>query len=226
MIYTKKSKQNYFQFLNIHINSICQEIKIMSQKFCLVMNCGYSQTHITQGHKCGKCNDYGHGQIECGDAALMEILKNKIKDNPITIPFDMQCKVPWCGHKNLHTTVAHCSKKSFPSTNYFTVVCPTCRTKNFINKNQMKVFGITEKCSICYENVIDLFLPNCGHTNICYECTKTLSKTNYHHLSYSDDESVGHNDLEDLDVDDEENNDEMEETDYDHENADNSSSEE
>ena len=33
---------------------------------CLVARCRYKMTHHTDSHKCGKCQEFGHGQVECG----------------------------------------------------------------------------------------------------------------------------------------------------------------
>ncbi len=35
------------------------------EKLCHCKGCRFSDSHITSYHKCGTCNDYGHGQFEC-----------------------------------------------------------------------------------------------------------------------------------------------------------------
>ena len=40
---------------------------------CKVQQCRYPTSHTTSGHKCGLCNQYGHGQVECNNGYL----KNK-----------------------------------------------------------------------------------------------------------------------------------------------------
>ena len=46
---------------------------------CKAINCRFKTTHITAGHKCGKCGKYGHGQVECGNLNLMNGVTNNIK---------------------------------------------------------------------------------------------------------------------------------------------------
>ena len=64
--------------------------------------------------------------------------------------------------------------------------CPICRTENIIQSTQKKVFGISEKCKICLTNVIEVYLPTCGHTSICIECAHSLDKNDKQ--DYIDDE--------------------------------------
>ncbi len=56
--------------------------------YCSVKDCRYSCYHVTAGHKCGKCNQFGHGRIECSF--------------PKQLP-----KVYWCTIKNCKTPGTH-----------------------------------------------------------------------------------------------------------------------
>ncbi len=41
---------------------------------CQVKGCKYADYHVTSFHKCGKCNNFGHGQQECDDANALKHL--------------------------------------------------------------------------------------------------------------------------------------------------------
>jgi len=71
--------------------------------FCKVKNCRYPDTHVTIGHKCGKCGAFGHGQMECGKEHLINSLY-KFKDE--ILPVDIQCNIANCNSK-LHTKESH-----------------------------------------------------------------------------------------------------------------------
>lgn len=43
---------------------------------CMVKNCRYNSNHRTYDHKCGKCEESGHGMIECGNISMIEKLKS------------------------------------------------------------------------------------------------------------------------------------------------------
>ena len=42
---------------------------------CKVKNCNFKYSHVTSGHKCGTCGEYGHGQLECGNIQMINELK-------------------------------------------------------------------------------------------------------------------------------------------------------
>ena len=69
--------------------------------FCQVRHCRFSNTHVTMGHKCGKCGKYGHGVLECNNLGLINTLcpyKNNI------LPEKDWCSVPNCKFHKLHIT--------------------------------------------------------------------------------------------------------------------------
>ena len=79
-------------------------MNIQTNTLCKVKNCKFSQHHVTFGHKCGKCGDLGHGQIECGNNIRINIL-NKYKND--ILPDYLYCKRPKCTQYSLHTTQSH-----------------------------------------------------------------------------------------------------------------------
>ena len=44
--------------------------------YCKVLHCRYPNTHVTAGHKCGTCHQFGHGQIECNNDELRVALNS------------------------------------------------------------------------------------------------------------------------------------------------------
>jgi len=57
--------------------------------------------------------------------------------------------------------------------NFYNIKCPLCRKDNSISKSQNKIVGCDIECSVCFEKA-DMFLPQCGHINICLDCIKKM----------------------------------------------------
>ncbi|VVU94614.1 hypothetical protein CPAV1605_339 [seawater metagenome] len=166
----------------------------MVSNTCSVNNCRFPKTHVTLGHLCGKCKKYGHGQMECGDQKKIDELKNASQYDRIEP--ETYCKIPQCNSRLFHTTSAHHCKICFGnhseglhnlltnniiSTDYI-VKCPICRTKNKVLEKQKLISGITEKCSICLTNNVQIYFPKCGHVCVCNDCCKKLENKNENHL--------------------------------------------
>jgi phage FluMu protein Com len=145
---------------------------------CYVSKCRFPTSHVTKGHKCGKCNNYGHGIIECGNRHKILKLQEHHSDT-ISNP----CTFGGCSYKHLHTTDAHhCSKcnQMYHSaitcpTVLIELKCPICKQVNNINFNQKKISGLTETCSVCLDNKVDIFLPGCGHACLCNSCFNIMT---------------------------------------------------
>ena len=82
----------------------------MSNINCKAKYCNYANSHVTSGHKCGICNKYGHGQIECQNKDMINNLKKYYKD--ILLP-ENQCTFINCKHKETHSTISHHCHKCF-----------------------------------------------------------------------------------------------------------------
>ncbi len=81
----------------------------MSQNYCIVQGCRFSSTHLTKSHKCGKCERFGHGQMECGNDHL--ITKLNITSKPIYFPPNLNCTSMFCPCPWTHTSDSHyCSQ--------------------------------------------------------------------------------------------------------------------
>lgn len=156
------------------------------QKYCFVQNCRYPEYHLTSGHRCA-CGKYGHGQMECGSVYKINALTQKAIIANLKLPENMQCTVEECDDRHTHTIFSHvclicnqrehgsfsCPQKNTISNkeNYYNIQCPTCKTDNYIHKTQKPIIGISIECIICHGKS-DMFLPQCGHVNICLECIK------------------------------------------------------
>jgi hypothetical protein len=147
--------------------------------FCKVTACRFAWTHVTKGHRCGVCGNYGHGELECfneRDKLKLEIYcDDRLPNNKI-------CTVADCTFRDLHTVDAHhcpVCKKREPHTiencprNTSSVVyymkCPVCRVDNTVI-NPKKIFGLKDECCICYDNAVEILFPSCYHCCICLEC--------------------------------------------------------
>jgi hypothetical protein len=156
---------------------------------CKIAYCRYNRTHVTRGHKCGRCGTYGHGDYECRTDYLVQNLRQF--DNDIVLN-NLQCTIDDCAYKELHTEDAHhcpkCGKRekhtiancplqiseSLQSARVsYNVKCPVCRTDNLLN-NPRKIHGLTDICSICYENNVEILFPSCYHCCICMQCLHKL----------------------------------------------------
>jgi hypothetical protein len=152
---------------------------------CLVKNCRFNQSHVTKGHLCGKCNKYGHGEIECYNIESILKLKQYYNDK---LPENKWCKFGGCQFKEYHTSEAHhcqtcrgrfhsletCPVNAIPKN--IEVKCPLCKKDNVIPKSQNKIYGLADNCVVCLDHNVEIFLPNCGHVCLCYSCLKILDK--------------------------------------------------
>jgi hypothetical protein len=172
--------------------------------FCKVRDCRYSGTHVTSGHQCGICTQFGHGQIECCNVDL----KNALSKYNDILPDHKFCKRPKCHFSKLHTTESHkchlcngfhsylncptsaefiqrknneqnISKNDSEnkSDTVYNLQCPTCKKKCSVSVNKNKVYSMDNQCIICFENNVDVFLT-CGHVNVCFKCVDKISDKN------------------------------------------------
>ena len=148
---------------------------------CKVSGCRFASYHTTRYHKCGKCHQKGHGLVECKSTVLQDGLKPHMKTD---LPKELHCRLEFCQDPESHLDSSHqCFICNQPHDElichrrreFFFVKCPFCRVNNIINKAQPKMLGMTEKCSICEEKVIDTFFPKCGHSTTCSSCVEELN---------------------------------------------------
>lgn len=160
---------------------------------CKVSQCRFPQSHTTIAHRCGKCYNYGHGQVECNDPTAKTALQDHFTDR---VPFNMHCSIELCSYRWSHTSRAHhcricgenhssvnCEQSSSSETTdtddteeeIYNLKCPICRVDNQVCTSQATAFGITDECSICQDHQVQVFLPTCGHVCLCWDCTAKLN---------------------------------------------------
>ena len=71
---------------------------------CKVKGCRYSNYHTTIGHRCGTCNSYGHGQLECNNATLKQQLSAFLEEQ---MPEDQFCTFSNCTYPWSHSSSSH-----------------------------------------------------------------------------------------------------------------------
>jgi hypothetical protein len=151
---------------------------------------------VTQGHKCGKCGSYGHGDYECNNNIMVYRLRAYYDD---TMPSHLECTVVGCAFKTLHSNDAHhchicntrddhtvqdCPMNNVASTStssqvpaavpkIYNVKCPVCRVDNIVI-NPRKIFGLNDECCICSDNNVEVLFPTCYHCCICLECLEKI----------------------------------------------------
>jgi hypothetical protein len=151
-----------------------------SISYCKVSYCRFSWSHVTKGHVCGVCNNYGHGELECNSPEQTNMLMRCYHND--TLPEPKQCTISDCEYKEYHTTSAHHCKKCNQRAAHTlancgdiekTVKCPMCRADNVI-KTPTKIFGLTDQCVICCDKNVEVLFLQCNHCCICSECFQKL----------------------------------------------------
>ena len=74
-------------------------------KYCKVIECRFAWSHVTQGHRCGKCGRYGHGEVECGNRSLINDLHQLSANDQL--PHSKHCQMRYCSYRWSHETIAH-----------------------------------------------------------------------------------------------------------------------
>ena len=152
---------------------------------CKVGYCRYNYTHVTKGHKCGRCGIYGHGDYECLHPRQIDML---IMHHNDVLPDNMKCSVSDCIYKELHTVDAHhcssCGRRTAHTliqcnpivqnnNKTYYKKCPLCRTDNTL-VNPKKILGLSDKCSICMDDNVEILFPDCSHVCVCNKCFDKL----------------------------------------------------
>ena len=96
-----------------------------------------------------------------------------------------KCTVLECKYPFLHNSLAHHCSICFgnhsntlhnnTNKNIF-IKCPICRQSNELDINQKKISGSTDKCCVCLDKEIEIFLPKCGHACLCSACADVIKE--------------------------------------------------
>ena len=111
---------------------------------CKVYGCRYANAHVTNGHKCGKCSGFGHGQVECGHEQKLKDLQQYYSD---VMP--QSCQVWNCSHPRLHTTAGHCCRYCGKH-NQHMKQCPIIKPFNTFDDPKVVGLDITEDVKKIY----------------------------------------------------------------------------
>lgn len=105
---------------------------------CRAKECRFSNTHVTLGHRCGVCNEFGHGLMECGNLNNISTLRELSRNDKI--PGNLQCDVPNCIYKWSHIKSAHhcrtCSERGHGTSN-----CPQSRGQQGTSRRSSSIFS-------------------------------------------------------------------------------------
>jgi DNA replicative helicase MCM subunit Mcm2 (Cdc46/Mcm family) len=123
--------------------------------------------------------------MECNNQSLIDELQKFYNDQ---LEDNIQCTVNNCKTSWSHiTTVHHFSNINHistlvasavlivPTVEKVSIECPMCSKTQQIEKTPNKLFGLTEKCKVCYTNEVELAL-GCGHACLCLECFQIMTK--------------------------------------------------
>ena len=140
---------------------------------CQVKHCRFPNTHLTCAHKCGNCNELGHGRLECGKINKINSLKN------IRIVVDHYnctvtgCKQPWSHSNEAH--ICQCNKRENCDCQTMEVVektCPTCKATSSVHIKYQLFTG--SDCIVCLQSNMMIVFEKCRHANVCLECLLKL----------------------------------------------------
>lgn len=166
--------------------------------FCKVHACPHALFHVTSDHHCRLCQQKGHGTYECSNRFLRQALEPFLEEE---LPSSNHCQFPSCPRARYHISEAHfcreckhvvpcphmtfglalgvrsSSKHEKSEEEGKQLICPVCQTQNFIPSHQAKLYHDNPAtCVVCYEQPVAVFLPACGHANLCGSCAEKLTK--------------------------------------------------
>ena len=154
---------------------------------CRVGGCRFADTHVTLGHRCGACGEYGHGQLECTDVEA----KRRLTLRTEHMPLHMHCTVAGCRTAHTHSTSAHncphCIGRagehtptcplgvvaSTPTSQASKRRCPMCRSESYIDRDPLTVYAAAD-CVVCMEGGPLIVFPACRHACMCVSCFENM----------------------------------------------------
>lgn len=145
---------------------------------CQVAGCRFRLSHVTRGHQCGTCGEFGHGQQECGKAYKIKELRDNFGYHTVGAQF--RCRVVGCTFSGLHTTDGHkcseCGGYGHRCVSLLSaqedVACPICRVTSGTTE-WIKTY-VEAECPVCMQTTNTHVSKRCGH-GMCYACLQRLS---------------------------------------------------
>ena len=136
---------------------------------CRVQGCRFRDSHVTSGHLCGRCGQFGHGQLECGNSSRIDRLRIRTEHDRVAV----ECTIFGCLEPHTHTTPAHhctqCGVRGVSCRHmHLQVACPMCRVPNSVDVTNT-IFGNSE-CVVCMEQKPAVIFPICRHATTCADC--------------------------------------------------------
>lgn len=149
-------------------------MSLLNRHCCNVIGCSSPDTHNSSYHWCTKCLVFGN-QCQC-------FRKYQTKNiNPVI----SQCNVFLCQIADSHNTIGHRCRFCFKlhSENHCQLKwlvlvkkCPFCTKLTQMVINRSKNQKITQQeCDICLNDLQPIFVLNCCHKIICFNCITYLA---------------------------------------------------
>lgn len=144
---------------------------------CKVRGCRFPGTHVTRGHRCGSCFQFGHGIMECADLTRVDALHVYWTEN---MPTELHCTVLGCMSPTSHSVEGHhcgqCGKRGATvcCSSRVTRTCPLCKTVSEIHLADTFFTGVA--CVVCMDHKPLCLFPNCRHVTVCVECTQRMGQ--------------------------------------------------
>lgn len=142
---------------------------------CTIQGCRHSRNHTNQSHVCSYCHQLNHELFNCPSRPLEQ---PTLEQNRSQL-------------SNLTSTNVTSTQEPM-----YHITCPLCKVVNTVPKSQKPVVGSHLKCVVCLEEQNSfVFLPQCGHTNVCLDCINlidqiTNSTINYFASDSSNDDEI------------------------------------
>ena len=144
---------------------------------CKAKNCRFNISHVTQGHRCGKCKKFGHGDNECENTQKIINLKKETINDQMT--YDDHCKITECKYKWSHNTSAHhcrlCDKREHGMS-----TCPLNRRNKRKAESDSSIYNRWDNDSILFATPKK---EETNQSNYCVKCPTCRAYSNFENIT-------------------------------------------